>query len=245
MRFHITLIVLCYFTAISGQDSDTAFNTITFYAKDSVIITADTYYIKDIAPTVLLCHQAGYSRGEYINTAKKLNELGFSCLAIDQRSGKAVNGIINQTAIDADNKLRNVGYAGAKQDVEAAIDYLYEINGNKSIILVGSSYSASLALLISSENSKIKATAAFSPGEYLAGIDLTNTIKPIEIPIFVTSSKREISPVENLVSKVRSDLVTQFKPKVKGLHGSKALWKENKGYQNYWEAFKLFLIKHK
>ncbi|MDY7395409.1 alpha/beta hydrolase [Aureibaculum sp. 2210JD6-5] len=241
MRFYILFIGLFYISTIFAQDS----NTITFYAKDSVVITADTYFIEDVPPTVLLCHQAGYSRGEYINTAKKLNELGFSCMAIDQRSGKRVNGIINQTAIDADSKLRNVGYAGAKQDVEAAIDYLYNMNGNQPLILVGSSYSASLALWIGSENDKIKTVVAFSPGEYLKGINLAETIKPLKIPVFVTSSKREITPVEKLVSKVKPDLVTQYKPKVKGFHGSKALWDKNEGHQKYWDAFKAFLLEQK
>lgn len=245
MRFYILLIGFFYFSIVSAQDSKKNTNTITFYAKDSVVITADTYFIEGVSPTVLLCHQAGYSRGEYINTAKELNELGFSCMAIDQRSGKKINGVTNQTAIDADSKLRNVGYAGAKKDVEAAINYLYNINGNQPIILVGSSYSASLALWIGSENEKVKAVAAFSPGEYLTGINLTKTIKRLNIPTFVTSSKRETGPVEKLLSKVKPDIVTQFKPNVKGFHGSKALWNKNEGHQNYWKAFKSFLMKHK
>lgn len=245
MRFTFLIVGFFCLFFVSAQDSKTEPSTITFYAKDSVVITADTYFIKDVPPTILLCHQAGYSRGEYLETAKKLNDLGFSCMAIDQRSGKGVNGVTNQTAIDADSKLRNVGYAGAKQDVEAAIDYLYEINGNRSIILVGSSYSASLALWIANENKNIKAAAAFSPGEYLKGTNLAKTIKSLKIPIFVTSSKREIGLVEKLVSKVKPNLVTQFKPKLNGFHGSKALWDKNEGHQNYWDAFKLFLMKHK
>ena len=245
MRFYILLIGLLYLSDIPAQESSLDSKTITFYAKDSVIITADTYFLKDIPPTVLLCHQAGFSRGEYLNTAKELNALGFSCMAIDQRSGLEVNGIINQTAIDANNKLRNVGYAGAKQDVEAAIDYLYKLNGEQPIILVGSSYSASLALWIGSENLKTKAIAVFSPGEYLTGIKLKQTIKSISIPVFATSSKREIKPVEKLLSQVKPNLITQFKPKLKGYHGSKALWKKNDGHENYWNAFKDFLLEQK
>ncbi len=220
-------------------------NTITFYAKDSVQITADTYFLKGIAPTVLLCHQAGFSRGEYINTAKKLNALGFSCMAIDQRSGKEVNGIVNQTANDANAKKMNVGYTGAKQDVEAAIDYLYELNGHRPIILVGSSYSASLALWIASENKKVKAAAVFSPGEYLKNLNLAETIKTISIPIFVTSSKRETGPVEKLLRFVKPQYITHFKPTVKGIHGSKALWKSTEGHETYWNAFKEFMLANK
>ena len=220
-------------------------NTIQFYAKDSVKITADTYFLDGVKPTVLLCHQAGFSRGEYLKTAIKLNDLGFSCMAIDQRSGKEVNGIKNLTAIDAKNKAVNVGYAGAKQDIEAAIDYLCSINGNEPIILVGSSYSASLTLWIASENKNVKVAAAFSPGEYLNGKNLAKMIKPLKIPTFITSSKREIAPVEKLLRNVNPKYITHYKPKERGVHGSRALWENTDGYKGYWEAFKMFMLSNK
>jgi hypothetical protein len=166
-------------------------------------------------------------------------------MAIDQRSGKEVNGIINETAIDANNKQMNVGYTGAKKDIEAAIDYLYNMNGNTSIILVGSSYSASLALWISTENNKIKAVAAFSPGEYLKNLNLTETLKNLRIPTFVTSSKREIIPVTKLVRFVNKENLIQYKPTVKGIHGSRAIWDSTVGHKEYWKAFKTFLLENK
>ena len=218
--------------------------TITFYAIDSVQITADTYFIDNPKGMILLCHQAGFSRGEYLETAKKLNDLGFSCMAIDQRSGKGVNGVVNQTAAYANSKAVNVGYAGAKKDVEAAIDYLFSLNNNEPIILVGSSYSASLALWIASErNEKIKAVAAFSPGEYLKGRKLMQMIRPLKIPVFITSSRREIGPVTKLIRRVREKYVVHYKPKEKGIHGSRAIWESTEGYAGYWGAFKNFLLK--
>jgi len=237
MRYFILLLTLFVTKNTIAQKE-----TITFYAKDSVQITADTYFLKGVKPTVLLCHQAGYSRGEYIKTAKKLNALGFSCMAIDQRSGKEVNGIVNQTAISANSKKLNVGFAGAKQDVDAAINYLYTLNDNKPIILVGSSYSASLALWIASENKKIKAVAAFSPGEYLKGKNLAEIIKPLSIPTFITSSNREIKPVEKLVRYVNTKHVTHYKPTKAGIHGSRAVWETTDDYTGYWSAFKAFLM---
>jgi pimeloyl-ACP methyl ester carboxylesterase len=246
----ISYIILLFFSfygnyVLSQNLIEDKANTVSFYAIDSVLITADTYFIKGVEPTVLLCHQAGFSRGEYLKTAKKLNTLGFSCMAIDQRSGKEVNGIINETAIDANNKQMNVGYTGAKKDIEAAIDYLYNMNGNTSIILVGSSYSASLALWISTENNKIKAVAAFSPGEYLKNLNLTETLKNLRIPTFVTSSKREIIPVTKLVRFVNKENLIQYKPTVKGIHGSRAIWDSTVGHKEYWKAFKTFLLENK
>ncbi len=251
MRYFILFLTIISFHTVLSQipsplpPSIPITKTITFYAKDSVLITADTYFLKGISPTVLLCHQASFSRGEYIDTAKKLNNLGFSCMAIDQRSGKEVNGIINQTAIDANAKKMNIGYAGAKKDIDAAIDYLYALNGNQPIILVGSSYSASLALWIGSENKKIKAVAAFSPGEYLKKMNLAKAIKTLSVPTFVTSSKREIKPVEKLLRFVKPKYITHFKPEVRGIHGSRAVWNSTEGYEAYWYAFKEFMLKNR
>jgi len=244
MRFLTVILIIFSFHPSFSQGIKEA-KTISFYSKDSVLVTADTYFLNNIPPTVLLCHQAGFSRGEYIATAKKLNKLGISCMAIDQRSGNEVNGVINQTSIDANSKLMNVGYTGAKKDMEAAIDYLFHLNGNRPLIVVGSSYSASLALWLGVTNDKIKAVAAFSPGEYLKNMNLANIIKPIKIPVFVTSSKRETLPVEKLIRFVDPKYLTHFKPEVVGIHGSRAIWDATEGHENYWNAFKKFLVKQK
>lgn len=214
------------------------------YSKDSLPISADIYEVNNKKPTILLCHQAGFSRGEYKNTALKLMDLGFSSIAIDQRSGKEVNGVINETAVAAEKKNLARNYLDAKQDIDAAIDYMYEMNGNQPIILVGSSYSATLALLIATESEKIKAVAAFSPGEYFKGIDIKNSIKSITKPIFVTSSQKESVALEELISLIDSKYVTQFKPSVEGIHGSKALWDSTAGNEDYWNVFKDFLQKN-
>ena len=250
----LSRILLLLFIGIVGHAQESSdvetlstsienFSTVHFFAKDSVKITADIYFVDDAIGTILLCHQAGFSRGEYIDTAKKLNKLGFSCMAIDQRSGNKVNGIINETAVYANRRAVNIGYAGAKQDVEAAIDYLYALNDNEPIILVGSSYSASLALWIAGErNKKLKSVAAFSPGEYLKGKNLAKLIRPIKIPVFVTSSRREIGPVSKLVRHIRSKYLEHYKPAEKGIHGSRAIWESTSGSDGYWNAFSKFLL---
>lgn len=215
--------------------------TIIYATKDSLPITADIYEVNNKKPTILLCHQAGFSRGEYKDTALKLMELGFSSIAIDQRSGKEVNGVVNETTLAAKNRKLPTNYLDAKQDIEAAIDYMYEINGHQPIILVGSSYSATLALLIGGVSKKVKAIVAFSPGEYYKSIDVKNAIKNIDKPIFVTSSKKEIPKLEVLVSLIKPINVTHYKPIVNGIHGSKALWNSTVGNENYWQSFSSFL----
>jgi len=87
------------------------------------------------------------SRGEYSETGLRLNKFGFKLPGIDQRSGDAMNGVVNETAAEAKRMKKKQGYLDAEQDIIAAIDYLYE-KYNKKVILCGSSYSASLVLKI-------------------------------------------------------------------------------------------------
>lgn len=216
--------------------------TITFPSKDGLPITADIYKAKDTSIRILLCHQAGYSRGEYIDTALELTKLGYSVMAIDQRSGNAVNNIKNETKLAASKKGLGVTYLDAKQDIEAAIDYIYKQNGGRKIILVGSSYSASLSLLIGVNNPKIKAVAAFSPGEYFKGININKSISTYKKTVFVTSSLSESKNVKILIDKIDPSFSTHFIPKVKGIHGSRALWKTTDGYKDYWSSFNSFLV---
>lgn len=218
------------------------YKTIEFESKDGLIITADLYLASNPKGFILLCHRSHCNRGEYRETAPKLNKLGFSCLTIDQRSGMKVFGVINETSSLAKQKGLATGYLDAKQDIEAAVDYAYELNNKKPLILFGSSYSASLALLLSAKMEKIKATIAFSPGEYLKGIKLGNEIKSISKPTFITSAKKEINDIDKLLKFVDPKYITHFKPKVDGFHGSKTLWESVKGYETFWEPLEQFLL---
>lgn len=220
-----------------------SYQKIFFNSKDGLKITADFYPVEKPKGFILLCHRSHCNRAEYRETAPKLNLLGYSCLAIDQRSGMKVWGATNETKDRAKQKGLPTGYMDAKPDIEAAIDYAYELNNKKPIILFGSSYSAALALLITSQTKKVKATIAFSPGEYLKGVNLSNEIRGISKPIYVTSPKAEIKQVTEVIKAVGLDFITHFKPEVAGFHGSKTLWEAVKGYKTYWASLEKFLKK--
>ena len=225
----------------SASVKNAAAETITFPSKDGLLVTADVYKVNDKPVSILLCHQAGYSRGEYKDTAIRLNELGYSVMAIDQRSGKGAKNIVNETAKRAADKNLPTNYVDARQDIEAAIDYIYESNSNQPILVVGSSYSASLALLVGLDNDKVKAVAAFSPGEYFQEHNIQEEIKGYDKPVFVTSSKQETERLVTLVSLINAKHLVHYKPTSKGIHGSRALWNKTEGSEGYWTSFKSFL----
>lgn len=217
------------------------FETVEFKSKDGLLITADHYPTRKPTGYILLCHRSHCNRGEYRETAPRLNKLGFSCLAIDQRSGMKVFGVVNETSALAKQHGLATGYLDAKQDVEAAVDYVYDLNNKQPIIILGSSYSASLALLIATHLNKIGAVITFSPGEYLKGINLAEEIKSLGKPVFAASAKKEIGDVGQLLRYIDPRHIHQFRPNVDGFHGSKALWSSVKGSEAYWDAMERFL----
>ena len=219
-------------------------NKITFPASDQLTVTADFYENEKDgknATWVLLFHQAGYSRGEYRETAARIVKLGYNCLAVDLRSGQEVNFVTNETAKEAKKKKISSGYLDAKKDILAAIEYAFG-KSNKPVILFGSSYSASLALVVAKSNSKVKSVVAFSPGEYFENaLNVQNSLTGYDKPIFAAVSKKEYPYLETLLSGVTKNK-TLFQPQSgDGEHGSKALWKANKSHSEYWMALISFL----
>ena len=216
---------------------------VTFKSKDGLLITADYYNVTRHKGIILLCHRSHCNRAEYRETAPKFNKLGYSCLAIDQRSGMKVFGETNETKNRAKEQGLPTGYLNAKPDIESAIDYAYNLNDNNPIILLGSSYSAALALLISTNSSKVKSVITFSPDEHLKKTNLAEEIKSINIPIYATSAKKEINQVKEVLRFVDKKYITHFKPEVAGFHGSKTIWEVVKGYETYWKSLEEFLEK--
>ena len=236
----VCIFSLSAFTAMVQINPKPA-TKIYFPASDALLVTADLYYVNDSLPYMVLCHQAGFSRGEYMETAAKFCRLGYNCIAVDQRCGNEVNGIKNETAALALLKNRPTSYLDAEDDIVAAIDYAYAKSGKK-ILLVGSSYSASLALKIAATNNKISAVMAFSPGEYFGKqLKLKDVISDLTVPVFVTSTKAESTDVSALISDVKSKVKKQFIPASKGVHGTSCLWKNNPDYQDYWFAILIFI----
>ncbi len=89
---HRTLLAVLFLLTNSVHATDNT--TIHLKSADGLLITADSYLPHDTntAPLIVLFHQAGSSRGEYSEIAPRLNELGFNCIAVDQRSGEYSRG---------------------------------------------------------------------------------------------------------------------------------------------------------
>ena len=219
--------------------------TVTFPTTDNLTVTADLYWTGDAnAAFILLFHQADYSRGEYLEIAPKLNALGYNCLAIDQRSGGGVNDIINETYKAAKAAGLPTSYTDAYADLQSALSYVESNYAPKKLIVWGSSYSSSLALILASEHpNEIAAVLAFSPGEYfkLDGKKVADYAANITQPAFITSAKSEEKSWRGIADQIKSAGSVFFVPEGNGRHGSSALFEKTANSAEYWTAVEQFL----
>lgn len=218
---------------------------ITFRAADGLPVTADLYESEHPQSAVfILCHQAGFNRGEYIETAQYFLEQGFTCMALDQRSGGEVNGVINETHRAAVETGKPTGFADAAQDIEAAIFYANANYPEAKKVLLGSSYSASLAIIMGVKHAgELSAVISFSPGEYfeLENKSIEAWAKDLNLPVFITSAKVETNKWAAIFEAIPSSTKTGFKPTEAGVHGSRNLWTSVQNHQEYRDALEIFI----
>jgi alpha/beta superfamily hydrolase len=227
-----TLLLLLVLFSLTADAQE----KITFPSLDGLAVTADYYKGLKTRPVILL-----YSRGEYVQTAKTLQKLGYTCLAIDQRSGNAVNGVGNETNAAAKQKKLPTNYLDAEKDIDAGIEYCFN-RFQKKIVVIGSSYSASLLLKLATTNEHIARVIAFSPGEYFdKKISIADYVPNIKIQTWVTSSKDEAVELAALLKTSNPKFVKQFVPLQAGEHGSKVLWAGDEKTNEYWRAMLGFL----
>ena len=199
------------------------------------------------APIILAFHQAGSNHVEYEPIAKRLNQAGFSVLAIDQRSGGAEFNGANKTVAALG---RSTAYDAALKDLEAALAWGRANAQGAPVIVWGSSYSAALVFLLAARHpDDVSGLLAFSPGEYL---DSSNAVhgaaQKIVVPVFIdqASDKDEIDQSRSILKDVKSSDKRQFTPQ-KGVHGSATLRVDRnpKGAEENWNAVLLFLAQFK
>ena len=248
-NFLSCLIVLIFSSVCFAQDE--AYRTMRFDASDGVSITADLYLAHaDLnKPLIVLCHQAGWSRGEYREIAPKLNALGFNCIAIDQRSGGAVNEVKNETLASAKGSGKKTTFVDAQQDMIDTLKFVKGTFAHGKLILWGSSYSAALALKTAGdEPDLVDGVLSFAPGEYFERFGqpadwIQTSASKIQVPAFITSAKKEYGAWKAIFESIPGDAKQKFIPTTAGNHGSRALWEQFDDHPAYWSEVKSFLNK--
>lgn len=235
---YVIALALCFTISIGFAQK-----TIEFKAADGLSITADLYEKIGSKKVIILFHQAGWSRGEYKEIAPQLNELGYTCIAVDQRSGGAVNDVKNETNSRAKAAGKKITYADAFQDIEAAVTYAKSQYNPDQLVIWGSSYSSALVLKYAGDYpDNIDAVLSFSPGEYFGSESfISSSAKNIKAPSFITSAKNEKGSWWGIHQSIPEGKKQFFLPETKGNHGSRALWSKFNDSKSYWIEVKSFL----
>jgi dienelactone hydrolase len=201
------------------------------------------------APLILAFHQAGSSHAEYTPLAPRLNQAGFSVLAIDQRSGNGEFGGMNQTVAALG---RSTTYDAVLPDLEAALVWGREHAQGAPLLVWGSSYSAALVFVLAAKHpTDIQGLLAFSPGEYLGKRGaVAEAARTLRVPMFVdqSSAKNEIDAARRILAQATGSAdKTQFVPARHGVHGSATLRADRNpaGAEENWAAVLAFLAKFK
>jgi len=218
---------------------------VAFPSSDGLEITAD-YEKASSETTIVLFHQAGSSRGEYNTIAPRLNKLGYNTLSVDLRSGRAFDGVKNETAARGAQAGKGASFLDAKPDMLAAISYANKLSGTNKVVIWGSSYSAALSLVIAGEGkAKISGALAFSPGEYLSGVSVESAARGISIPTYMSSARSEVRQWQPFLKAASNIKAVGFKPQGGGRHGSSALIEgSSPNAGEYWQSVEAFLKKN-
>lgn len=233
MRLSFVYVLLALVLTTLNVEAQTA-RRVKFPSKDGVTITADMYEANPDYPWIVLFHKAQSSRGEFQRIAIKLNKLELNCMAVDLRSGKEANFIVNETYVLAKNTGLDTEYMDAEIDMIAAIQKAYII-ARKPVIVLGSSYSASLAIKLGAEMSQVKAVVAFSPGEYFGKkLDVAKAAQGLTKPTFIACGADEKKYTDPIANAIRSKKKIYFAPPKGGAHGAGCLDKGTDGETEYW-----------
>ena len=205
---------------VSGAQMPEGIQTIILASDKTRVYARLARALNNNDKIVLLFHQADSNRMEYEPVLDSLHVSGFDTLTIDQRSGGSKWGFDNMTV---KRRGESSGYAEAYPDLEAALTYA-ERNKYRTIVVVGSSYSASLAIVLASSNAdKIAGVAAFSPGEYFPDKNWIKTaVSQLSVPLYVTGAASEAKRVDEVLIWGREKDVTRYKP-ANGVHGASTL----------------------
>ncbi|MBL8859406.1 MAG: alpha/beta fold hydrolase [Planctomycetes bacterium] len=248
-----------------GAAAVPAHDTLTRPLPDGIRLTADVYRQRATGdeamvgdkPVLVCMHMTSSSRGEYKRLAAELLALGVHVMSVDLRSGGPGeiadrktgerSGTMNETWRQARALLgRDPTYIEAYPDVVAAVAWAKELFPYSRIGLVGSSYSASLALVYAAEHpSAVDVVAALSPGEYMQPWSIATRVKDLAVPTYFTcgNTQADMGQARPVAAAILDQTkVRTFWPEDEGIigdHGSRTLMIHGAvNHQRQWEKFR-------
>lgn len=172
--------------------------TVSFETEDGVKIVADYYKTANGKFAGILIHMMPADRKSFTSLAQRLQNAGYSVLAIDLRGhGDSINstkGLLNYKNFSDEEHQASI------YDIKAASEFLKKEGFSmENQFLIGASIGANLALQFLSQNQQIKAVALLSPGLNYRGIKIENFLKKeFGDKLLVVIGKEDLQSISSL-----------------------------------------------
>ncbi len=180
----------------------------TFESADGASLSGDLYLASPAAPAVVLVHRMHAQRLELAPLADKLANADkrFTILNFDLR------GHGDSKPPEKDKK----DAARFDADVVAAIAHVVEVTQEKvpRVVLVGSSFGATLVARVTKAQPKVTGMALLSPGAAIEGLDVYEPYAEVRhLPSFISGGVRDnvsLAPVDSLSKMAKQGTVKQY-----------------------------------
>ncbi len=155
--------------ALAGAPAKSSFNTVTLTSADGHVLSASLGLPKAAKYGVVLVHQGGRNKEDWLSIADKLYGDGVAVIAVDLRGHGASAPLAQSPPTPAD-------YAAMVGDVRAAIDRL-EAEKITRLAVVGAELGANLVINAALDESAVVIVAMLSPGLDYKGVITSDAVK--------------------------------------------------------------------
>jgi len=196
-------------------------------------------------PLVVLLHEARSSLGEYRPIVPRLRELGYNGLSVDLSSGEICGEVKNLTARRVKQGGGKSDYLDTQPDILDALLWARENRAHGKLVLWGSGYSASLAVVMAAEHPDlIDGVVAVSAGEYFTAVGKSDTwvcenAARVTCPALFLSPRSDEGEWKAIFEALGTD--ARASVLYEGPRGSRALWPDSPGSRDGWTAVETFL----
>ena len=155
--------------------------------------------------------------------------------------------------VKEEKAVRNVAVDGsplvtAEQDILASLEFLVGRLPDAPRVLIGCSYSASLALRVAGVSARgaVDAVVAFSPAEVFGSEGMTDTwvrdsVAELAAPVLILSARAEEDDWRAIFEAIPSSSKRSFSGEERGQHGMRALYEKMPESEAYWRELEAFL----
>ncbi len=186
--------------------------TLKRVCPDGVTLSGDFYdlpFASEERPTIVCFHMENGSRAEFAKIAPRFGEFSCCTFAIDLRTGKATDGVANETAASAASVLKKPTFTNeeAFADVVQGLKWARELRPTGKLFVLGSGSSAALVIAAAARTPGCAdALLLFSPGEDVSGWSIATEAKKIAVPTYITcdgtiSEAGRTRPIGNAIGK--------------------------------------------